>query len=179
MRSHRKIILALFLLIATGILVTGFHDGMPAQEIAAVTTNEVPTPVVPGVMTDRQRRHSKLYEKYASGRRKLRDVTHSVRLVIPTPFIESPDDKRAQSIDQFFQLAACNADLIVIGVIKNKTSQLTENGSFVFTDYEMVIDHLLKNTASTGGPLNSSLVITRPGGAIEINGNIVMVKLIV
>src|SRR5688572_14352672 len=141
MRRRKRSILVLFLIIATGITVAGLQTGMYEQEnAAAVITKEDPTPVVAGVMTDRQRRHSKLYEKHDRGTRKFHNVTQSVGIMIPPPFIEAPHDRLPQSTDQFFRVAACTADLVVVGVVKNKTSQLTENGSFVFTDYEMVID---------------------------------------
>lgn len=173
MKSHTKAFLVLFVLVIAGISGAALRN--ESQEKKASGDADGPTPITLGVMTERQRQHSRLYENRVSGKRKLQESRGPVELVIQPPWVEDPNEKSAQSLEEFFQNAACNADAVVLGVIRNKTSQLTEEGSFVFTDYEMEVDEVLKNNEKAPIQLNSLLAITRPGGAVILNGKTIRV----
>jgi hypothetical protein len=77
------------------------------------------------------------------------------------------------SLDKYLQTLGCKADLIVIGTVKNKSSLIIEEGTFVFTDYEVTIEESLKNR--NDGPVqpNDAINVTRIGGAVKLNGHTV------
>ena len=40
---------------------------------------------------------------------------------------------------------SCDADAIVVGEVTSKSSQLTEDQDFIFTDYELKVEEVIKN----------------------------------
>lgn len=128
------------------------------------------TSVKEGVMTEMQRRHSKLYENRRS--RKLGDRSNATELVVTTPW---GDDDAYKTFDEFLRVSACSADAVVVGTVKNNISQLTADGTFIFTDSEIALEDVLKNTAGAKIEPANPLLITRPGGAVELNGTLLRV----
>ena len=69
---------------------------------------------------------------------------------------------------------ACDADAIVSGKIKSKSSsQLTEDNGFVFTSYELAVEDVIKDDPSASLQPGSALTVSQPGGEIELNGKTV------
>jgi hypothetical protein len=66
----------------------------------------------------------------------------------------------------------CRADAVVIGKVQAKSSQLIEEGTFVFTDYEILVEAVLKSPLSQINQ-NGSITVTRVGGTVGLNGHIV------
>lgn len=130
---------------------------------------EDPTPLQE--MTERQRQHSKLYRR--ASRKDLRKTKESVQVVFTTPFIEPDDEKTPPTIEELLQRTTCAAEAIVIGIVENKTSQFTEDGGFVFTDYDVRVQEVLKNNARMPVQQNGTLILTRPGGAVTFDGKTV------
>ena len=56
-------------------------------------------------------------------------------------------------------------------MVKSKSSQLTENGEFVFTDYEVMVEDVLKDNPAAPIQPNANITITRPGGTVQLNGH--------
>jgi hypothetical protein len=108
------------------------------------------TPIKGGVMTETQRRHSMLYENRRN--RKLRDLPSPLDLVVSTPWGSSPEENIRRTLDEFLRVSVCSADAVVVGIVKNKSSQLTDDGTFIFTDYEMTVEEILKNNSSAKHP---------------------------
>jgi hypothetical protein len=138
-------------------------------------TQEKATAVRDGQMTSKQQEHSKLYKEYSLGQKRIPDELASeesgitIKVNTPLVFLERDPDNSQKLLPQL----ACDADAIVVGIIQDKSSQLTDSKDFVFTDYEMIIGDVLKdNTASPISP-QSTITITRPGGIIQINGKTV------
>jgi len=71
-----------------------------------------------------------------------------------------------------FQSALCKANAVVIGTLQTKTSALTEQGNFIFTDYDVTVDEVIKNNVSSPIAVGSTIVTTRDGGAIELDQRI-------
>jgi hypothetical protein len=57
---------------------------------------------------------------------------------------------------------------VAIVQIKEKTSQLTENREFIFSDYTATVTEVLKNNNAAALTATGSIVITRPGGKVRI-----------
>src|SRR6266498_3117929 len=103
------------------------------QDVTAIQApKEQPTVIEEGKVTAGQKEHGKLFKH--SGR-KLQDIAASragdveveeeagYRILVAGPPRKVP----------VFLSAVCNADAVVIGTVRNKTSQLTNEGNFIFT----------------------------------------------
>jgi hypothetical protein len=118
------------------------------------------TPVQEGVMTDRQKRHSKIfkgYQTYTSGK-KLSDLARDkgdTTVIKPMGDMIVP---RNLTLRDYLSKLACTSDLVVVGTVTDKSSQLIDDGSFVFTDYELSVESVLKD--SKDGPIIGSTAIT-------------------
>ncbi|HBB94333.1 MAG TPA: hypothetical protein DC054_02990 [Blastocatellia bacterium] len=121
-------------------------------------------------ITERQRQHSKLYDKSIRSRKKLSDSPGDLQLNITAPWVEAVNDSPSTSTEEFLRTATCEAQAIVIGRVKNKTSMLTEDGRFVFTDYELQVEETLRDNRDAPIQPESVLIISRPGGAVELDG---------
>ncbi|HKS29217.1 MAG TPA: hypothetical protein VJS44_15420 [Pyrinomonadaceae bacterium] len=134
-------------------------------------------------MSARQKEHSKLYKDY-KGNGKLLDLlkkeennTGNELIITVMPGLpELSPGGRPSTPDTFLNNLASTADAVVIGTVANKSSQLTENGAFVFTDYDVAVEEVLKENGSNNIQSQSSIVVTRPGGRILLEGRIVTAR---
>lgn len=133
------------------------------------------TPVQVGVITEKQRQHSKLYSSY-TGNGDLQEIASNTPgdevTIVSLPGIPelSPSGKPATSaLDPLVE----DADAVVIGVVSEKTSQLNEKRTFIFTDYEFTVEEVLKSVPNAQIEPNTSITVTNPGGRILLNGKTV------
>jgi hypothetical protein len=70
---------------------------------------------------------------------------------------------------EFIKRTTCNADVILIGTVRSKSSQITENLKAVFTDYEVAVDSVIFSKPNLNLP--PSITVTRLGGSILINNS--------
>ena len=126
-------------------------------------------------VTPQQKEHSKLYKNFGSNR-KLSDPnfgrTHIYDLVVPSSW-----NRRHIHPTEFLGRIACEADAVIIGTLTDEAAMLTENDSFVFTDYTVQIDEILKDNPSARLITGDSVTVTRPGGTLEIEGRKVQATL--
>jgi hypothetical protein len=133
--------------------------------------DEEATPIQEGILTPKQRAHRKLFKH--PGRRLL-DIgagqAGDIEVQVDSgSVIRMPESAPRTPV---LQAATCHADAVVIGTLNNKSSQLTEDESFIFTDYEMTVEEVIKNNQSALIQANNTITITRDGGAVQINGRI-------
>lgn len=129
-----------------------------------------PTVIQEGVMTAKQKKHSKIFKGYKD-RAKIRDLIAQkgdVEIIQPVGNVRIP---QSFNLDGYLQELSCKADAVVIGRIKSKASQINEDGTFVFTDYEFTSEEVLKNNATAPINPNADITITRTGGAIKLNSH--------
>jgi len=143
-----------------------------------------PTQIRVGVMTARQKVHSKFFETYSAGRKldvplperrlgkETVEATEETVYLEPGLTVTSPDVPELSFVD-FLKDLSCQADATVIASAKDRTSQLTENREFLFTDYIVTVEENLKNNPSAYIAPNSDITVTRPGGRVQIKGRIV------
>jgi hypothetical protein len=120
--------------------------------------------------TEKQRQHSKLYDTSIRSRKKLSDSPGDLQLKISAPWVEAVNDSPSTSTEDFLQTATCEAQAIVIGRVKSKSSMLTEDGRFVFTDYELQVEEKLRDNPDAPIQPEGVLIVSRPGGTVELNG---------
>lgn len=186
MKSKRTVILSITLLLIGSFVGLGAikkkiftlqqrastQQTPPARRISAALNQEEPTPIQVGVMTQRQRRHSKIFELH--GERSLLDIAaergHAdIGQDVPLRIASSDEDT-----SKYLYNLGCKSDAVIIGNVKSKSSQLTEDGTNIFTEYEVTIEEVLKNNAGTLEPHNTVTVV-RGGGAVSVNGHIIRV----
>lgn len=174
MRKRQIIILSGFL-IAGVIFFTALTYRQDAQNKSNSHPDDVTT-VQLGVLTDRQRQHSKLYDGRGGGEKivDLLRTQNEVSIVwsIPSRGSEMPSTQLTQS--SFLHGATCNSDVIVIGNVLSQESQITNDGYFVFTDYTINIETVLKSKNTGALKPTHNIVVSRPGGKVRVNGKLVV-----
>jgi hypothetical protein len=128
-----------------------------------------PTVIQEGIMTEKQKKHSKIYKGYKD-RAKIRDLINQhgdIEIEYPIGDVRTP---QIFNLDNYLQDLLCKADAVVIGRVKNKASQINEDGTFIFTDYEFIPEEALKDNANSPIKLKKEITISRTGGAIKLNG---------
>lgn len=149
------------LLVVLGIItLVGLGDLWLINSQSSVQAQEV---------TAKQKEHGKLYKGYGGGTnlRELATKRAGDITIVETPPIQFDFDGRPP----FLTAITCDADAVVIGVIKDRSqSQLTEDESFIFTDYGMVIEEIIKDNSAAPLQLSSVITVSRPGGEIKLNG---------
>jgi hypothetical protein len=138
-----------------------------------------PTPIQVGIMSDQQRQHSKLYGNYKYERTLdsypsewFANGQEPGPYIGPGLVITSPDAPPL-SFDDVIKDLKCDADAVVIGVVKSKESQLTDNKEFIFTDYIVTPSEVFKNNPAASILAGKDISVSRPGGRIQINGRTV------
>jgi hypothetical protein len=74
------------------------------------------------------------------------------------------------NIDGIYQKLTCQVDAIVIGQIGAVSYHLSANGAFIYGDYDFHIQRILKDNRAASLALTSDVVVTRPGGDLQLSG---------
>ncbi len=173
--TTNKILLIILLSVLTLGAVTGLGALDNRNSTKQMNTKkEEPTVVGDEEPSARQKEHGKLF-KHAG--RKLQEIAASqpgdVEVIEEEGYvIQMPKTSRLPT----FISALCNADAVIIGSLKSKSPQLTQQGNFIFTDYEVIIDEVIKNNLNSSIDAGSTIITTRDGGAIKINDRVLRAK---
>jgi hypothetical protein len=132
------------------------------------------TPVTEGVMTAKQVEHSKLYTQTKRPKR-LTDAPDGTTIIVGLPWADVSANSKL-TLENYLQETTCKADVAVLVLVKSKASQLTVDGTFIFTDYEVVIEDVLKNNSNAAVQPKQEITVTRSGGVVNLNGKILAVK---
>lgn len=138
------------------------------------------TPVTIGVLSRKQMIHRKLFNGYSKhlpgesisdliashrGRRTVLERNVYGRTWFPS---DSPDVP-----GEYFARLAAECDAIVRGKAVHKTSQITEDDSFLFTDYEVIVFDVLKDNVAASIDKGSTISVTCAGGKIVVDNVII------
>jgi hypothetical protein len=124
--------------------------------------------------------HSKLYENYRTGKdlRQLasqgtQGVVEVHATTLPGYRVGRSDESSSGYPAPYLKEIAYRADAVVVCVVQDSVSHLTDDGGFVFTDHEVLVEEVLKDNPRSPAKENQTMTITRPGGAMTINGRLV------
>lgn len=155
-------------------VVTSQNTLNPRHKMRDEKQEEV-TPIQEGVLTEKQKAHGKLFKHHGP---KLRDLAAqregAVEIEEETGFVI--EDPSATPDTSPLKAAAGQADAIVVGVLKSKSAQLTEEANFIFTDYEMSVEEVIKDNEVAPVKVGRPIVVTRDGGSVEIKGKVFTAK---
>ena len=168
--------------ILVGLVLVIAQAKKPNSEIlplaqATAQQQEEATPIQEGVMSDKQKKHSKIFKgfKEATHGKKLRDVVADkgdVEVIVPAGDVQAPRAANAsQYLNTYLNRVSCKADAVLIGTVSSKASQLIEEGTFTFTDYEVSMEEILKNNYAAPIQANTNITVSRSGGAVKLNGH--------
>src|ERR1051326_5179493 len=163
MNSRPKFLLLAFLLAAVAMVVLSFTSQTKPQNSSAdpKVNKEEPTLIQAGHVSAQEKEHGKLFKH--GGPRLLDlaarhsgdiDVQQEAGLIMQTT--ASPERP-------VFLLAVCKADAVVTGTLVNKASQLTADGTFLFTDHQLLVDEVLKNNTAAPVAQGQTITLTRDG----------------
>lgn len=165
----------LTLMIAGAFLICfGAIRGATRQTQSPLQQEEA-TPIQEEQVTERQRRHRRLYTEHRTGRN-LRELAArqqgGIRLELGTPLGGGHPDYAPPTRLQLITNTVCDADAIVLGTVNSKSSQLTEDEDFIFTEYEVSVEEVLKDNSAAHIALSDIITVLRPGGRILLGGQV-------
>jgi len=68
----------------------------------------------------------------------------------------------------------CGSDLVIIGTAGTGTTRMTYDKSFPYTDWEIQVQQVLKNSSSAPVHFSSSVIVVTPGGKLIIGNRMVL-----
>lgn len=136
------------------------------------------TRVVGGELSEEQRFHSKYFENYKSlngdhtlvEMLSLAEIEH-LRLLIPKPNIEFSGQSDSTDAKAVYREMGSNSNLVMRGTVIGKASQITADGGFIFTDYQVQVKSVLKAPVEFDVTRGDMVTVVRPGGAVLLDGH--------
>lgn len=138
------------------------------------------TPVQLGALTEPQQKHSKLFSDY----QKLQPYRISNLVASRESMVTGiemdiglgPKLDKPETPQNYFGKLVIESDAIIRGKATKKASQITQNDSFTFTDYDVTVLEILKNYVTSPLEVGASITITRPGGKVVVDNIIINCK---
>jgi hypothetical protein len=163
------------------VLASGFGlTHLISSGAAEKQQKEKATSIEVGVMTEKQREHSKLFDTYRTNRRldippgpKDPAGKSEMQAYVEPPIEAVAGDAPSLSFEDFLKNLTCTADVVAIVAVQDKYSQLTESREFLFTDYTVEVKEIFRNNPSAPIQPGGSITVARPGGKVEIKGRVV------
>jgi hypothetical protein len=150
------------------------------QELAQYKAELVDaTPVQLGVTSARQQAHSKQFAYYKALRDDktiswlVRQVEGEYKIVTAIIGVGQGQVLKPDTPENYFGSLARESDAVIRGKVTKKESQITEDESFIFTDYEVTVLEVLKNNPTSQLTISTTITVTRPGGKVLLNDVIV------
>lgn len=82
----------------------------------------------------------------------------------------TPNSATSFDLQSFLTGRACDADAIITGTVTSASSEITEDGSFLFTAHEFQIAEILKDNSLSPMNTGGAITVLRTGGSIPLNG---------
>ena len=165
---------ALLVAVSVGAYRTGQES---AEEQAFRKESLDATPILHDVLTEKQRIHSKLYPEYQlkrAGQGTIDDLIakNPDKKVLGTSVCPGlgPAFLEPETPENYFGNLADSADAIILGTVKRKASQVTEDRAFIFTDYDVSVTQVFKNNPSAPISVGARVTVTRQGGKVLLRG---------
>lgn len=173
MYKRQLMVIGIVLLSAIVFLTFKFSS----QEAQSNNPQQEATVVHKGQVTGKERAYSREFKRlYAHGKRdKINANTKKDNVVEEiVSFVGEYEgfylpNARIVTSTEFLGNVSCQSDAVVIGLVKSKSSHLSEDETFIFTQYEISVQDVLKNNIDSPIEVNNTIEIVRPGGLIELD----------
>ncbi|MDQ3744801.1 MAG: hypothetical protein M3444_10495 [Acidobacteriota bacterium] len=167
---------------ATSAQSQGANADTPAQAGGVTAHWPKPTPIKRGVMSEKQRTHSRLLDVNPGGKR-LTDLAaqspagEGVFLKQGPGLIELPYNggggngvaAKRPSLEDLVR----KSDVVAVAVVKDAASQLTQSERAVFTDYDLAAKKVFKDDAKALLPTAGRITFTHIGGSVLLDGRVI------
>lgn len=170
MHNRKKTILVISLISAA--MLFAFVAFKPKAQNRIQQQEDPPTPVQIGVRTERQKKHGKRFEKVQRNGNLLSDPEGVMTILYNHPDPVVPAIIRPTQAE-YFKALTCGAELVVIAKVTDKDSQFTENLNFIFTDYNLNIEQILKNNTNFNIESLNNITLNTSGGSVRVNNRII------
>ena len=134
------------------------------------------TPIQLNVMTQKQRVHSRLHNGAGM---KVGGKTISTwltaykgqRIVLGTDILGRRfiDPDHIETPEGYFGRVAQESDAVIRGKVTGKVSQITEDDSFLFTDYDVTVLEIFKNNTVAPLTIGTAITFTSLGGEVMVD----------
>ena len=133
------------------------------------------TTIKPGEMDPKLKKHSGLYKNYG-GSEKLTRLIQTEEIILMGRCCG--DEGRLPNEPPFdlhnvLQKMAMDSSAVIVGTVEKKASQLTEDENYVFTDYEIAVEHVLKDDNSNPIRKQGRITLSRSGGSVLLDGHLI------
>lgn len=139
------------------------------------TKDDVPTIIQKGVLTETQRKHARIWTPQEDWPIRVPPDEDST-MYIGEPFSSYlfSREKPGKEVD-YVKFLGCEADVIVLGTIGSRVSQLTSGSPIVFSDLDINVSNVLMNLSKRPIAAQQKIVLTTAGGAVKLDGRIIRV----
>ena len=163
------------------LITIGAINITPLLQVSVTESQKEEPTLQTGVLTEKQKHHSKLYKEYRRDNKIPEqaakydfDFGMTVGTGLPGGMPGVPPPTLSERITKL----TCDSDAVVVGEVKSKSSQLTEDQDFIFTDYELSVEDVIKNNPSDPVAPHTEITVSNPGGKIQLNNRIVEAKVL-
>lgn len=116
--------------------------------------------------------HSRLFHKGAAGQ--IPDMISRTSGDVHIPCVVPVVQRVALPPLGELATLACDSDLVVLGKTGTRHgSHMTADKDFLYTDWDFVVEEVLKDNPKAPVHAGTAILITRPGGALQVNGRMV------
>lgn len=182
---HKGQLTMIGIILTAAMILFGIATFRQQAQDKVTPQNDEATVVHKGQLTEKERHYSKEYKTLYSYRKgnKLTELSESgkrrgnkkeIGVSLGVPLIPTVGGSVITS-SEFVNNLACKANAVVIGSVRSKTAHLTEDETFVYTEYELLVSDVLKNNLASPIEINKTIQITRPGGLIKLDDQIIRV----
>lgn len=188
MQNRKMLVLVVSLILVTILLAFVTFKPQAQDRTQQQDPQDETTVVQRGQVTAKEREYSKEYRKlysFRKGRKFSEVIEESERRGQGTENITGYSGEyegfylpNAPVITpvEFLGKLSCKADAIVVGSVKNKSSHMTEDETFIYTEYEFSVQNILKDNSASPIKVNNIIEITRPGGLIKLDNRRIRIE---
>src|SRR5262249_51396276 len=181
-KMKKKLYTLAFLFLTSGITILyGYKPATRGQQ-----KEEVITTLDLNNITDKDRKHSKLFHRYKTGKKlssqafleqesNSKQLSNEIVVTKIPPIIDVELERRCPNYPKPGLVGLAHAaDVIVVSTIRDKIiSQLTEDEGFLFSEYSVSVENVIKDNLGVPIEINSAISVIRPGGKVKINDKVV------
>ena len=103
----------------------------------------------------------------------LRKEKEQLAIVIGRPWKTFEWEEDLSDLNLYLNKTACRSEVILVGDVTSKTSHLTEKRDYVFSDYEVKIEEVLKNNTSAKLETGGRITVSSGGGIVKVGDLII------
>jgi len=114
--------------------------------------------------------HSRLFHKGPAGQ--IPDLLSKGTGVVQVPCVVPSDQRIGMSFSDELTVLAFKSNLVVVGKAETRKSHVNDDKSWLYSDWTFTVE-VLKDNPAAPVQAGATILVTRPGGQLVINGRLV------